>query len=179
MANLSRARKHFSDDLLHPELSTVATTNQDYEIQTICDDVSVASRFNHNNNFNDHSNTDISLDSEQMVNDNLAFEPVNKRQKLLSDHLLSKSNALHPQSITYFGNEVKQTGQGICGLVSSAKYSIFQNLPCPKVIQIDNHACVRIESALDHVLAIGIELDLVWSSAYNTILIDNSDLLHT
>jgi len=247
MANLSRARKHFSDDLLHPELSLVATTNQDCEIQPICDDVSVASGLIHNNNLNDHSDTDISLDSDQMVNDNLAFEPVNKRQKLLSDQLLSKSNALCPQSITYFDNELKQTGQGICGLVSSAftqnffhnfktqmaeskfhinathfciglseyeqrrfasilnnigltkfettriptsfgdlkkyytsgKYSIFQNLPCPKVIQIDNHACVRIDSVLDHVLAIGIELDLVRSSAYKTIPIDNSDLLHT
>ena len=184
-----------------------------------------------------NSYTDISLNSDQTVNDNSAFQPVNKCQKLLSDQLLSKSNALCHQSITYFDNELKQTGQGICALVSSAftqnfyhdfktqvieskfhidathfciglseyeqrqfasilnnigltkfettkiptsfgeikkyytngKYSIFQNLPCPKVIQIDNHACVRIESVLDHILAIGIELDLVRSSAYKTI----------
>ena len=44
---------------------------------------------------------------------------------------------------------------------TTGKFSIFQNLPCPKVVQIDNHACVRIESVLDHVLAIGIELDLL------------------
>ena len=247
MANLSRARKHFSDVLLHPELSVVAATNQDCDLDSICEDVSVASVLNHSIILSDKSDTDNSLNSTQNVNDNSAFEPVNKRQKLSSDQTLSKSNALCHQSITYFDNEQKQTGLGICGLVSSAftqnffhnfktqmaeakfhidathfciglseyeqrrfasilnnicltkfvttkiptsfgeikkyyingKYSIFQNLPCPKVIQIDNHACVRIDSVLDHVLAIGIELDLVRSSAFKTIPIDNSDLLHT
>ena len=247
MTNLSRARKHFNDVLLHPELSVVAATNQDCDLESICDDVSVASVLNHSIIPSDRSDTDNSLNFTQNVNNNSAYGPVNKHQKQLADQLLSKSNALCRQSITYFGNELKQTGQGICGLVSSAftqnffhsfktqmaeakfhidathfciglseydqrrfasilnniglikfvttkiptsfgeikkyytngKYSIFQNLPCPTVVQIDNHACVRIDSVLDHVLAIGIELDLVRSSAYNTIPIDNSDLLHT
>ena len=99
MSNLSRVRKHFSDDLLHPELSMVATTNQDCEIESICDNVSVASILNHNSNFSDHSDTENSPNSDQMVNDNLAFQPVNKSQKLLSDQVLYKSNALCCQSM--------------------------------------------------------------------------------
>ena len=99
MSNLSRARKYFSDDLLHPEVSMVAATNQDCEIESICDNVSVASILNHNSNFSDHSDTENSPNSDQMVNDNLAFQPVNKSQKLLSDQVLYKSNALCCQSM--------------------------------------------------------------------------------
>lgn len=87
---------------------------------------------------------------------------------------------LHHICVTKFESTKIPTSYGeIRKYYTTGKYSIFQNLPCPKVSQIDDHACVPIESVLDHVLAIGIELDLVRSSAYKTLMIDNSDLLHT
>mgnify|MGYP000952606341 CR=1 FL=1 len=84
--------------LLHPELSVVSATNQDCDLDSICEDVSVASVLNHSIILSDKSDTDNSLNSTQNVNDNSAFEPVNKRQKLLSDQSLSKSMTIETLS---------------------------------------------------------------------------------
>ena len=61
---------------------------------------------------------------------------------------------------------------------TTGKFSVYQNLPTPKVEQLDNHAWVSIESTLDHALGIGIELNLFRSSYYKHMAIDNSDLYH-
>ena len=55
---------------------------------------------------------------------------------------------------------------------------MYQNLPTPKVEQLDNHEYVSIKSILDHALGIGIELNLFCSSYYKHMAIDNSDLYH-
>ena len=60
----------------------------------------------------------------------------------------------------------------------SGKYSMYQNLPCPKTFQMDNHACVSITDILCHSLAIGIELNLYKSSYHKQMAIDNKDLYH-
>ena len=54
-----------------------------------------------------------------------------------------------------------------------AKFSVYQNLPTPKVEQLNNHACVSIKSILDHALGIGIEINLFRSSYYKHMAIDN------
>ena len=61
---------------------------------------------------------------------------------------------------------------------TTGKFSVYQNLPTPIVKELDNHACVSIESILDHALGIGIELNLFRSSYYKHMVIDNSDLYH-
>ncbi len=43
---------------------------------------------------------------------------------------------------------------------TTGKYSIYQNLPTPKIFQLDNHACVSISDIINYSLAIGIEIDL-------------------
>ena len=60
----------------------------------------------------------------------------------------------------------------------ASKFSVYQNFPTPKVEQLDNYACVSIESILDHALGIGIEMNLFCSSYNKHMAIDNSDLYH-
>ena len=58
------------------------------------------------------------------------------------------------------------------------KFSIYQNLPTPKIFQLDNHACVSISDIIDYSLAIGIEIDLYRSSYHKQMAVDNQDLHH-
>ena len=61
---------------------------------------------------------------------------------------------------------------------TTGKFAIYQNLPTPKVINMDNHACVSIKSILDHALGMGIEINLFRSSYFKHMAVDNSDLYH-
>ena len=61
---------------------------------------------------------------------------------------------------------------------TTGKYSIYQNLPTPKIFQLDNHACVSISDIIDYSLAIGIEIDLHRSSYHKQMAINNQDLHH-
>ena len=61
---------------------------------------------------------------------------------------------------------------------TNGKYSIYQNLPCPKTFQMDNHACISLLDILNHSLAMGIELDLFRSSYYKQMVVHNDDLHH-
>ena len=46
-------------------------------------------------------------------------------------------------------------------LYTKNKSSVYNNIPSPIVIDIDNHACVSLTSAIDHVLAHGKVCDLL------------------
>ena len=41
----------------------------------------------------------------------------------------------------------------------NSQYSVFRNIPCPSVFEIEDHACVSIENIINHMLAFGIELN--------------------
>ena len=43
---------------------------------------------------------------------------------------------------------------------TTGKYSIYQNLPTPKIFQLNKHTYVSISDTLDYSLAIGIKIDL-------------------
>ena len=60
---------------------------------------------------------------------------------------------------------------------TTGKYSIYQNLPCQKTFEKDNHACVSISDILNHSLAMGIKIDLFRSSYHKQMAIDNKDLM--
>lgn len=60
-----------------------------------------------------------------------------------------------------------------------SKYSIYKNIPIPKIIPFDNHACVSIEDLINNVLCIGLPIQMIRSSKFNEIEYDNSSLLNT
>ena len=41
------------------------------------------------------------------------------------------------------------------------KSSIINNIPCPKVFELDNHACVSLGSVINHTLALGADFDMI------------------
>ena len=43
----------------------------------------------------------------------------------------------------------------------SSQSSIFKNIPSPNIFEFDNHACVSIESIINHMLAFGVELNTI------------------
>ena len=60
-----------------------------------------------------------------------------------------------------------------------SRYSIYKNIPTPKVNAYYDHACVSLEDILDNVLAFGSPISLIKSSRYSEINYDNSNLLRT
>ena len=44
---------------------------------------------------------------------------------------------------------------------TSSQHSIYQNIPSPKVFEMDGHACVNIEDVINHMLSFGIKLNTI------------------
>ena len=61
---------------------------------------------------------------------------------------------------------------------TSYKYSIYENIPCPKAYTFENHACISLESVIEKTLSLGLQLDLIKVSEYTKRLNDNSSLLN-
>ena len=61
---------------------------------------------------------------------------------------------------------------------TSYKYSIYENIPCPKAYTFENHACISLESVIEKSLSLGLQLDLIKVSEYTKRLNDNSSLLN-
>ena len=49
----------------------------------------------------------------------------------------------------------------ICKFYTKSKQSININIPSPKVIEVDFHSCVSLESIINHLLAFGVEFNLI------------------
>ena len=61
---------------------------------------------------------------------------------------------------------------------TSYKYSIYENIPCPKAFTYDKHACVSLVSVVEKSLSLGLPIDLIRSSEYQNRLYDNSSILN-
>ena len=49
----------------------------------------------------------------------------------------------------------------ICKFYTKSKHSINVNIPSPKTFEFDNHSCVSIESIVNHLLAFGVDFNLI------------------
>ena len=58
------------------------------------------------------------------------------------------------------------------------KYSIYENIPCPKSFTYDSHACISLVSVVEKALLLGLPLDLIQSSEYKNRKVDNSSILN-
>ena len=76
MGNLHRVTNHFNNKLLHPELSPIVANEQISEVESNCDDVSIASVSNHSHLSNNSDSAFFNLD--QSVDDNSVSEPESK-----------------------------------------------------------------------------------------------------
>lgn len=61
---------------------------------------------------------------------------------------------------------------------TSYKYSIYENIPCPKAFTCDNHACLSLVSIVEKSLSLGINIDMIKVSEFTDRLYDNSSLLN-
>ena len=97
---------------------------------------------------------------------------VTQQNKMMS--LINKSNKINLQ-MTRIPKSVKDIN---CFYMKS-KHSIYKNIPTPKVLAYDNHACVTIEDIIENVLSLGLRISLIKSSEYKNLVVNNKSLLNT
>ena len=61
----------------------------------------------------------------------------------------------------------------------TGRHSIYQNIPCPIVLEFDNHACVSIKEIIKYSLITLKDISIVASAEFSQTSYDNSTLLHT
>ena len=85
-------------------------------------------------------------------------------------HFCSSLTKLQMTQFAYIASSLAQPKSFLCtrpplsyndikNFYTESNTSIYNNLPSPKVFELDNHACVSIEDIINHTLAFGIEMD--------------------
>ena len=98
--------------------------------------------------------------------------PVSQQNKLID--LLNRARNIEMQC-----SRIPRTTKDVNLFYLKSKYSIYKNIPTPKVNAYDNHACVSLEDILENILALGSPISMMKSSQFNEINFDNSNLLKT
>ena len=83
------------------------------------------------------------------------------------------------RNIQFHTSRVPRSIKDINSFYMKSQHSIYKNIPIPKIISYDNHACVSIEHVINNVMSIGLPLPMIRSSDFNNIEFDNSCLLRT
>lgn len=81
-------------------------------------------------------------------------------------------------SMKFISTRPPTTIQDIRRFYLSGKHSILNNVPCPQVQELDNHAYISIKEILTFSLSTLNQLELIQSSAYTYTEFDNSSINH-
>ena len=97
----------------------------------------------------------------------------------LDDQLKIISLVNQSRKIQFHNSRIPRSLKYLNSFYMKSQHSIIKNVPSPKIISYDNHACVYIEHVIYNVLSIGLPLPMIWSSDFNNLQFANSCLLKT
>ena len=97
----------------------------------------------------------------------------------LDDQLKIISLVNQSRKIQFHTSRIPRSLKDLNSFYMKSQHSIIKNVPSPKIISYDNHACVSIEHVINNVLSIGLPLPMIRSSDFNNLQFDNSCLLKT
>ena len=83
------------------------------------------------------------------------------------------------RNIKFESTRIPRSMKDMNDFYMKSKFSIYKNIPVPKIISFDNHAYVSIEDLINNVLCIGLPIKMIKSSKFNEINYDNASLLNT